>query len=112
MLITIDRFCFGIGFFLCYHNVRYLNVVSSLWLEYPLELLTCRFGKCCDDFPDFLDENDGGFGFLDKLVGVVSDDDDVSSWASKQDNLIYINFILELYSSKKKKKLKICIKIL
>lgn len=63
----------------------YLNVVSSLWLEYPLELRTWRFAKPCPlDLPDFRDGYDG-FDFLDKLDGEFSDDDDVSScWSVRK----------------------------
>jgi len=48
----------------------YLNVVSSVWLEYPLLLRTCRFPIICPLFLDFLD----GYGFL-VSDGEVSEDE-------------------------------------
>lgn len=62
-------------------NRAYLNVVSSLWLEYPLELRTCRLERFCVDLPDFRWVYDG-FGFLVTPVGELSDDVDVSSCVS------------------------------
>lgn len=63
-------------------QTAHLNVVSSLWLEYPLELRTWRLAKFCVDFPGFRDRYDD-FVFLFKLPGDVSDEDDVvSCWGS------------------------------
>lgn len=56
---------------------NYLNVVSSLWLEYPLELRTCRF-IIADAFPDFL-VGYVGLCFRETFDGEFSDEDDVSS---------------------------------
>lgn len=56
----------------------HLKVVSSLWLEYPLELRTWRLAKFCVDFPGLRDRYDD-FVFLFKLPGDVSDEDDVVS---------------------------------
>ena len=61
-------------------SMTYLNVVSSLWLEYPLELLTWRF-IICDALPDLRVGYDG-LCFLDTFDGEFSDDDDVSSTVS------------------------------
>jgi hypothetical protein len=55
----------------------YLKVVSSLWLEYPLELRTCRF-IIAEAFPDFL-VGYVGLCFRETFDGEFSDDDDVSS---------------------------------
>lgn len=63
----------------------YLNVVSSLWLEYPLELRTCRLERFCVDFPALRWVYDG-FGFLVTPVGELSDDVDVSSCVSVWEN--------------------------
>lgn len=58
----------------------YLNVVSSLWLEYPLELRTCRFMRA-DAFADFLVGYDG-LCLRERFEGEFSEDDDVSSTVS------------------------------
>lgn len=63
-----------------------LNVVSSLWLEYPLELLTCRF-IMADGLAD-LRVGYEGLCFLDTFDGEFSDDDEVSSTASKIKNIL------------------------
>lgn len=67
----------------------HLNVVSSLWLEYPLELLTCRF-IIAVAFADFRVGYDG-LCFLETFEGEFSDEDDVSSTVSeeKKNNKIF-----------------------
>lgn len=63
------------------HKFFYLNVVSSLWLEYPLELLTCLF-IIADAFADLRVGYDC-LCFRDTFEGEFSDDDEVSSIVSK-----------------------------
>lgn len=72
-------------------TTSYLNVVSSLWLEYPLELRTCRFDKFCVDFEVLRDWYDG-LCLREELVGEFSDDVDVSSCSpdvQKQNQIHY-----------------------
>jgi hypothetical protein len=60
----------------------HLKVVSSLWLEYPLELLTCRFIMA-----------DDGLCFRETFDGEFSDDDEVSSRSANEkfENFLVFN---------------------
>lgn len=66
-----------------------LKVVSSLWLEYPLELRTWRFARPWTDLPDLRDGK-VGLAFRDRLDGEFSDDDDVSpGWSEGVGNFFF-----------------------
>lgn len=69
----------------------HLKVVSSLWLEYPLELLTCRF-IMADAFADLRVGYDG-LCFRETFDGEFSDDDEVSSRSANEkfENFLVFN---------------------